>query len=106
MRLIILSEPSEHPSEARLPRPQDVFDAQGAYVPARECYTHSNAPSCPIFTHKNTSGYTDQQLAELNERYEHALAIAGPIHDGTRAQIAKGMWRAYEIAKMIRSRRG
>jgi hypothetical protein len=52
----------------------------------------------PHFTHENTSGYTDQQLAELNERYEHALAIAGPVGDGTRAQIAKGMWRAYEIA--------
>jgi hypothetical protein len=40
----------------------------------------------PYFTHENTSDYTDQQLAELNERYEHALAVAGPVNDGTRAQ--------------------
>jgi hypothetical protein len=59
----------------------------------------------PYFTHENTSDYSDQQLAELNERYEHALAVAGPVNDGTRAQIAKGMWRAYEVVKVIRRRR-
>ena len=42
----------------------------------------------PYFTHENTSDYTDQQLVELNERYEQALAVAGPVNDGTRAQIA------------------